>query len=222
MDQHEQQLIADLMSKLKEAEQRSAPRDRDAEQLIADALLRQPATPYYMAQVILVQDHALQAQQQRIQDLEKELAQRPAADGGRFLGGLFGGGAGQSVGAARPGTEPPPAATGGGWSNPSPPAEERVSALPPGAQYAAAPANRGPFGAAPAGGGGFLSSALTTAVGVAGGMMAASALSSVFGVGESHAAGLSGAGAETAAAAPLESAAASRQPVDDEPQLPDE
>ncbi|WP_365305297.1 DUF2076 family protein, partial [uncultured Thiodictyon sp.] len=62
MDQQEQKLISDLMIKLKEAEQRSGPRDRDAEELIADALLRQPAAPYYMAQVILVQDHAIQAQ----------------------------------------------------------------------------------------------------------------------------------------------------------------
>jgi hypothetical protein len=202
MDQHEQQLISDLMVKLKEAEQRSAPRDRDAEQLIADALLHQPAAPYYMAQVILVQDHAMQAQHQRIQDLEKELAQRPAAaaGAGSFLGGLFGGGTGQSVSSVLPAAERTPADAGRGWSNPSSPPPERVPAMPPGAQYGAAPAGRGLFGQGQSGGGVFLSSALTTAAGVAGGMMAASALSSLFGVGQAHAAGLSGAGAEGAAA----------------------
>lgn len=223
MDQQEQKLISELMIKLKEAEQRSGPRDRDAEELIADALLRQPAAPYYMAQVILVQDHAIQAQYQRIQELEKALAQRPAA-GGSFLGGLFGAGAGQSLSSAQPtpgsadGSQS--AAYGRGWSNPAPAApEEREPALPPRAQYGAPPPVSGLFGQGQAGGGGFLSSALTTAAGVAGGMMAASALSSLFGVGQAHAAGVSELGAQ-GAAAPAQAAAAPQH--DAEPQLPDD
>ena len=44
-----------------------------------------------MAQTIVVQEQALSAAQGRIQQLEQELASRPAGGGG-FLSGLFGGG----------------------------------------------------------------------------------------------------------------------------------
>uniref|UniRef100_UPI0025F1029F DUF2076 family protein n=1 Tax=uncultured Thiodictyon sp. TaxID=1846217 RepID=UPI0025F1029F len=161
------------------------------------------------------------------------------AAGGSFLGGLFGAGAGQSFGSPQPtpgsadGSQTA-AASGRGWSNPAPAEpQERVPALPPGAQYGAPSAARGLFGQGQAGGGGFLSSALTTAAGVAGGMMAASALGSLFGVGQAHAAGLSDLGAQSAAAqaqaaaAQAEAAAAQAQSAaaqqrDDEPQLPDD
>ena len=208
MEQHERQMIDDLFAKLKQAEQQSGTRDRNAEQTIAEALRLQPAAPYYMAQVILVQDHAMQAQAQRIDQLEKELAERPAASGGgsSFLGGLFGGGSGQSVTAARPAAERTPvmepgtsyatqgAAQSRGWGNPAP--------------MGPAPVSRGFFGQGQpggGGGGGFLSSALTTAAGVAGGVMLASTLGGLFG---SH---------EAKAAEP----AAAREPAPTEPNEPE-
>ena len=50
-----------------------------------------PAAPYYMAQAILVQEQALPAaSQQRIEELEPPVTERPA--GGGLLGSLFGAG----------------------------------------------------------------------------------------------------------------------------------
>ena len=90
MDQNERRVIDDLFSRLGEAERRAGPRDDKAMQLIQDHLGRQPAAPYYMAQAIVVQQEALANAQARLEQLERELAERPA--GGGFLGGLFGGG----------------------------------------------------------------------------------------------------------------------------------
>lgn len=104
MDQTERQVIEELFGKLEQAERQGGARDGQAEALIRERLERQPAAPYYMAQAIVFQEEALKQAQQRIQDLENELSQRPA--GGGFLAGLFGGnneGAGQQSpgGAAR-------------------------------------------------------------------------------------------------------------------------
>ncbi|MDX6751429.1 DUF2076 domain-containing protein [Geminicoccaceae bacterium 1502E] len=161
MDQNEQKMIAELFGKLRQAEQAAGPRDAEAERLIRESVASQPAAPYYLAQVVLVQEQALQTAQARIQELESEVARRPAAGGG-FLAGLFGAGApaqgqhaqGQQARAQQP--------------------------------QAAQPA-RGPFGGAPASGpwggrqgGGFLAGAAQTAMGVAGGMMLGSMLGSMF------------------------------------------
>jgi hypothetical protein len=219
MDQTERRMIEDLFAKLRQAEQQSPPRDREAEQEISDALRRQPAAPYYMSQVILIQDQAMQAQHERIQKLEQELAQRPAG-GGSFLSGLFGGGAAPSDSAAPPVAERPPAppstlATTGnrGWSNSPPAAPERVPALPPGNGYGApqGPGNRSWFGQGQAqgGGSGFLGSAMQTAAGVAGGMLLANAVGGLFGSGAAHAAGLPG--GDAAATAAAQAAAAEAQ-----------
>jgi hypothetical protein len=89
MDQNERRMIDDLFARLEEAERRAGPRDAGAEQLIARHLGSRPAAPYYMAQVILVQQDALANAQARIEQLERTASERPA---GGFLGGLFGGG----------------------------------------------------------------------------------------------------------------------------------
>lgn len=187
MDQNERRIIEELFSKLHQAETHSGQRDPDAERLISEAVQLQPASPYYMSQVILVQEQAMQAQNERIQQLEKELAERPAAgSGGGFLGGLFGGGAAQGASVSqRPqahagnagASSQSGAAAGRGWS-----------------QSGAAPAhnalagNTGRGAAQPGQGGGFMASAMTTAVGVAGGMLMANALTGLFGGNEAMAA----------------------------------
>ena len=91
MDAQANQMINSLFAKLKQAETQSGPREAEAEAQIRDALAAQPNAPYYMAQAILVQEHALNSLNQRVQELEQALAQRPASGGG-FLGGLFGAG----------------------------------------------------------------------------------------------------------------------------------
>lgn len=108
MEHNEKQLIDGLFSRLQQAESQSGPRDREAEARIREALQQQPAAPYYMAQAILVQEHALEQLNQRVQQLEQELSQRPAGGGG-FLGGLFGAG-NQAGTAANPPQRPGPAA----------------------------------------------------------------------------------------------------------------
>jgi hypothetical protein len=67
-------------------------RDAEAERLIRDAIARQPSPPYYMAQTVVLQEHALNAAQSRIADMEAELTVARQASQGGFLSGLFGGG----------------------------------------------------------------------------------------------------------------------------------
>jgi hypothetical protein len=89
MDQNERGIIDDLFDRLRRAEGQSQPPDPDAEALIGRHVAGQPAAPYYMAQAIVVQQDALARAQARIQELERQLAERRS---GGFLGGLFGGG----------------------------------------------------------------------------------------------------------------------------------
>jgi hypothetical protein len=174
VDHNEQSMIGDLFAKLRQAEQQAGPRDPAAEQEIAAAVSRQPAAPYYMSQVILIQEQTVQAQNQRIQELETQLAERPAAGGG-FLGGLFGGGAAPAASTARPAAERTPVMA---------PGSSPATAF--GKSSAAAPSRGWSQPTQPAGGG-FLASALTTAAGVAGGIMMANALTGLFGGNEAQA-----------------------------------
>jgi hypothetical protein len=88
MDQNERGIIDDLFDRLRRAEGQSEPRDPEAEALIARHVAAQPAAPYYMAQAIVVQQEALARAQGRVQELERQFAERGS---GSFLGGLFGG-----------------------------------------------------------------------------------------------------------------------------------
>jgi len=167
MTPQERQVLADLFERIRSAA--TAPRDAEAEAFIAEAVRAQPYAPYLLAQTALVQQHALDAAAQRIQELEAKATQ-PTQDSG-FLGNLgrslFGGGQpaprpGYDAGAYQRATAPPPAA--------------------PAAPAYAPPV--GPWGAPPAAArGGFLASAMTTATGVAGGLLAANAIESLLGGG---------------------------------------
>ena len=92
MTPQERQVLADLFERIRSAA--AAPRDAEAEAFIAEAVRAQPYAPYLLAQTALVQQHALDAAAQRIQELEAKAAQ-PAQESG-FLGNLgrslFGGG----------------------------------------------------------------------------------------------------------------------------------
>lgn len=91
MDSNDRNAIAELFDRLSQVEGQRPDRDPEAERFISDAIARQPGAPYYMAQTLVVQDHALTAAQHRIQQLEAELdSARRAADEGGFLSGLFG------------------------------------------------------------------------------------------------------------------------------------
>lgn len=196
MNSEEQTLIDGLFGKLKQAETESAPRDAQAEALIKEHLTRQPAAPYYMAQSILVQEVAikqLEAQNrqrdEQIQQLQAELeraksaAPAPSGSGGGFLSSIFGGGSREpqaqqpASSFSRPSNPQP--STGGwresGTANPPPYNAPQQNYAQPQQNYAQP--QQAP--AAPVGSG-FLGGALKTAAGVAGGVMLAEGISSLF------------------------------------------
>ncbi len=154
MDRNERQVIDELFGKLRQLDQQAPQRDADAEAHIRQQVAAMPAAPYYMAQAILVQEQALANLQNRVQELEQAAVQ-PAAGG--FLGGLFGGGQ------TAPTRGMVPAAKG-----PIPPQYMQQGGGAPGSPWSR-----------PAGGG-FLAGAMQTALGVAGGMLIADALTSAF------------------------------------------
>jgi hypothetical protein len=164
MDGQERRLIEDLFAKLQAVEDRGdTPRDAPAETLIADFVRRQPAAPYYMAQAILVQEHALKIAQDRIAELE-ETASRPSVGG--FLGGLFGGGSPTRA----------PSYGRGGYGDEA--GARRMGGMGPGGMTGAGRPGMG-FGPG-MGGGGFLAGAAQTAMGVAGGMLLGSLVADMF------------------------------------------
>ena len=183
MNSEEQTLIDGLFSRLQQAETDSAPRDAQAEARIKEHLTRQPAAGYFMTQAILVQEAAvksLDAQNkqlaQQVQQLQAELQSAkaqtaaPAPSGGGFLSSIFGGSSREA-----PAQSAPP--SNGGWREPgrqsfnSPPPQQNFGAPPPQQNYAPQQ---------PPVGGGFLGGALKTAAGVAGGVMLAQGISSLF------------------------------------------
>lgn len=150
------------------------PVDPAADALLADLFQRSPEARYRITQLAFVQEHALAEATNQINALQVQLQQAraqaapPAASPwGAAAGapqlapsrGLFGGlfGAGQSAA-------------------PPPPSYQQPAYAPPPPQYAPG-YQPGMFQQQ---GSGFLGSALRTAAGVAGGVMAANALSSLF------------------------------------------
>ncbi|PWR18079.1 DUF2076 domain-containing protein [Zavarzinia compransoris] len=101
MDRNDRQAIEALFGKLATVERQSPPRDAEAEAFIHERIAAQSAAPYYLAQTVVVQEHALQAAEARIADLEAQVAEARRPAGGLF-GGLFGGGRAP----ARAGTAP--------------------------------------------------------------------------------------------------------------------
>ncbi|KAB0492645.1 DUF2076 domain-containing protein [Pseudomonas vancouverensis] len=194
MNSEEQTLIDGLFSRLQQAETNAAPRDALAEARIKEHLTRQPAAGYFMTQAILVQEAAIKSLDeqnkqltQQIQQLQVELQQArsqaaaPAPSSGGFLSSIFGGSA----------REPQPAPTqsappsSGGWREPG---RSSFGAPPPQnypqQNFGAAPPNYPQQGyaqpAPAAAGSSFLGGALKTAAGVAGGVMLAQGISSLF------------------------------------------
>jgi len=193
MDNHDRHAIEALFQKLAQVERTigTAPRDPEAEALIRERMTRQPGSGYYMAQTILVQEQALTAAQERIEVLERELANRPT--GGGFLASLFGGGSSQPTAPA------PVSHTLHASSFPSAGVPAQNGAIPHGGLRSVPTV---PGGVVPAQGG-FLGGAAQTAMGVAGGMVLGGLIGSAFAGG--------GAGGEPAAAAQPASAEAPAQ-----------
>jgi hypothetical protein len=158
MTPDERNLITGLFDRLAPASNQL--KDPEADQLIRSKVAENPAAPYLLAQSTLVMQQALANAQNRINTLEKQIAESnaPASgtqQGGGFLSGVasfFGGGQQQPQRSTPPPVPPQPQQ----YAQPQPPP---AYGYPP----QQAPAGRGS--------GGFLQSALSTAAGVAGGAM---------------------------------------------------
>ncbi|MBN9560624.1 MAG: DUF2076 domain-containing protein [Alphaproteobacteria bacterium] len=177
------------------------PIDREADALIGELFAKYPEARYRLTQTAFVQEHALAEAQNRIKRLEYELQQAQAAAqqaaeqprAGGFLSGIFGGGA------SRP-PAPPPAWNQGGPQQPQYGQGYAPGGPPPPPQYAPG-YQPGMFQRS---GSGFLGSALTTAAGVAGGLVVGNALMDMFSPHRAAASEL-GSGAGFMPAAPVES-----------------
>ncbi len=171
MNPQERDIISGVFDRLKKGA--DAPREPEAEKFIADQIAAQPYAPYIMTQSLYVQEQAINNMQTRIKELELQLQaahelhppEASAVKGG-FFSSIFGG-------SSAPQAAPAPQ-QGSPWGRAPAPQQP---------QYAQPPQQSGPWAAPQAaapGGGGFMASALTTAAGVAGGVLAANALSSMF------------------------------------------
>lgn len=191
MTPQERDVIGGIFDRLKQAA--NQPREPEAERFIADKIREQPYAPYAMAQAIYVQEQALtnlQAQLEETQSRLRELEERrpePAPQSGGFLSGIFGGGSSgrgsvpsfPSRNDAAPAGQPSSA-----WTNQSAMAPQQTQPGMPPAGQPASPWGGAPGQAAaaqPGRGGGFMATALTTAAGVAGGMMLGNVLTNAFG-----------------------------------------
>ena len=160
MDHQDRQAIEQLFGKIAQVERQATPPDAQAAEFIRSQINQQPNAPYYMAQTIVVQEQALSAAQGRVQQLEQELASRPAGGGG-FLSGLFGGGQ------PRPQQQP-------SYQPHQQPMHGMPSHMAPGMGGMAQQR----------GGGGFLAGAAQTAMGVAGGVVLGNMIAGAFSGGD--------------------------------------
>ena len=179
MTPEERQLIAGLFDRMRSY---GAPdKDREAEALIAQSVRANPDATYMLVQSVLVQEQALEASNNRVQDLEEQLramesAQEPRGSrSGGFLGGAWNSGRrGEEARSSVPQV--------GARATPS--AYESRSPWSQGSYQPQSQPQSQPQQAPPApSGGGFMKSALATAAGVAGGMVLADSLRSMLGGG---------------------------------------
>jgi hypothetical protein len=179
MSPEERQLLAGLFDRVRG--QSTAPRDAEAEAFIADAVRAQPYAPYLLAQSVIVQEAALRAANDKLQQLEAQVqelqrGQQQPAGGGSFLGSLFGGGSPPPA-PPRPSAVPP----SGPWQQPQQPAYGQQPYPPQAPQAGPWGGGMGGMAAPMGGGGGFLKGALGAAAGVAGGVLLADSIRGLFG-----------------------------------------
>lgn len=171
MSPEERQLLAGLFDRMKSAA--STPRDQEAEAFISDQVKAQPASPYLLAQTVIVQDQALQGANQRLQQMEARIRQLET-EAKKPSGGFLSGQAASPPPAQRPQgfAQPPqggPWGQQGGYAPPPPPPPPNYASQ----GYAPQPPQPGQSG-------GFLKGALGTAAGVAGGVLLADSIRGLF------------------------------------------
>ena len=184
MTPEERQMIANVFDRMRAVGR--FEKDRDADAFINQSVRQIPDSAYLLIQSVLVQEQALAGADERIRMLEDQVANLEAArapaqqaSSGGFLGGLFGG--------SKPATSVPvtgrqSASFGGSGASSSPWGNQAANNSSGGYQQSpqgqpqGQPQYQQPAGAAAPAGGGFMKQAMTTAAGVAGGMLAANAI----------------------------------------------
>ncbi|MEN2494494.1 MAG: hypothetical protein TECD_00395 [Hyphomicrobiaceae bacterium hypho_1] len=158
MDANDRKLISDMFDRMQNIT--SVEVDSDAEAFIHDRMRQNPISPYLLVQSVLVQEQALQKTNERIKALEREVAQR-SRESSNKKGSFFtkrtpsGFGVHKGRGASVPQTGASP------WQSSSYQTDQQNNSR------------------RTMGGGGFMAQAMTTAAGVAGGMLLASGISSL-------------------------------------------
>ena len=185
MTPQEQELISQLFARMKQAP--AQPKDPEAEALIRRGVAEQPDAPYLLVQTVIIQDMALANAQNRLTEVERELATAkalaPAERPANFLGGALAR-AGLASGPwgrrqdTVPAPQPSPATT---WTHSAGPAPS-----PWGSPGMMGPGVMGPA-MMPGASSGFLRAAAATALGVAGGQLLFQGVESLFGA---HAGGM--------------------------------
>lgn len=179
MTPEERQLISGLFERMRPAA--NQPRDREAEDFISQQLRQQPYAPYLLSQTVIVQDQALRAAKDRIEQLEAQQRQDPppAAQDTSFLGGL-----GRSIfGAGQPDNRGPTVPSAGHSAYAQDPGQFRAPpapAAPAGGPWSQAASQMGGMAGGAGAGGGFLKGALGAAAGVAGGVLLADGIRNLF------------------------------------------
>ncbi len=167
MTPQEQALVDELFDRLASVE--NAPRDPEAERVIANGLRRAPHAVYALVQTALVQDEALKRANARMEELEAQLDSGPQVQQqGSFLDSMR-----EAVlGRREPRGSVPSIRSPATQTSPvSPPPYEGGFGYPP--QMPSGPA----FGS----GGSFLGTAASTAAGVIGGALLMDGIRSMFG-----------------------------------------
>lgn len=178
MNSQEREIISGIFQRLEQTA--TQQRDPEAERFIAEKVRQQPYAPYAMAQSLYVQEEAVKSLGQQVEQLqaENERLRQQGPQSGGFLSSIFGGGASRPQPGPSYGRQdgPPPGygaqqQPGGPWGGGGAPQQ--------GGPWAG---QQGGYGMqqTPARGSGFLGSALTTAAGVAGGMVVGNALMNAF------------------------------------------
>ena len=195
MTPQERDLITTLLQRLKDTTRSGQPKDPEADALIRQSMRDTPDAPYYLVQTVLIQDLSLHQAQNRIAELEQQIAESSQKSSGSFLGGLFG---------SREPSPPPAAQSGGPWSRGPQVAPPPGGGQPGYAQQGYPPqqgypqqgggmmgGSMGGMMGGGAAGGGFLRSAAATAAGIAGGALLFQGISSLFGHGYANSLGAS-------------------------------
>lgn len=76
LNSDDRRAIEGLFSRVADVERQNPHRDPDAERLIDQEIVRRPSAPYYLAQTVLVQEHALEVAERRIRELEQQVDTR--------------------------------------------------------------------------------------------------------------------------------------------------